>query len=126
MTKKKPIKDEAGVEWQARSDAAWAAALKAADGDATKASAMYSRRRRDATDDPETAGPALPPFDDEKADSVSRRVFGRYVEDRDAGMVHDVQRAEAGCKIDRIANATFYHFGHEVPDSLDRHDCVET
>ena len=126
MTKKKPIKDEVGEAWQEPADKAWRAALDKHDGDATAAEAEYSRRRRDATDDPETAAPALPPFNEEKHPSVQREVFGRYVEDRAAGVVHDVYNALASCRVDRITNGTFYHFGHEVPDDLERHDCVAT
>ena len=126
MAKKKPIKDEVGTDWQRRADAAFAAALERTDGDTTAALAMYSRRRRDATDDPETAAPPLPPFDEEKHPSVRREALGRFVEDRDAGLVHDVYKPIPGCRVDRITKATFYHFGHEVPEDLDRHDCIET
>lgn len=120
-----PIKDEVGRDWQARADAAWAQAMENADGDSTVALGMYLRKRRDAKDEPDTAQPALPTFDDEKHPSVRREAFGRFVADRGAGVVHDVYNPGSGCDIDKIEAATFYHFGHEVPEDLTRHECVE-
>ena len=128
MAKKKPapIRDEVGDQWQAKADAAWALALEQADGDTNAALSTYLRRRRDADDEPETAQPPLPPFDEEKHPSVRREAFGRFLEDRDTGVVHDVYHPLKGCAVDRITKGTFYHFGHEVPDDLVRHDCIQT
>ena len=128
-----PIKDDVGRDWQARADAAWAAALKASDGDAQAALTLFTRRverdasgsPRDAKEDASTLEPVLPDFDGMKHPSVARPAFGRFLEDRDAGIVHDVSVFKPTCRVDRIANGTFYHFGHEVPDDLTRHDCIE-
>lgn len=49
---------------------------------------------------------------------VKRELFGRYLLDRDGGVVHDVEHAPETCAIDAIRNATFYHFESELPDEL--------
>ena len=54
---------------------------------------------------------------------MKREVLGRYLSD--GSVVHDVHNAQPGCKADSLNPATFYHFGHEVPDDLTRHTCVD-
>jgi hypothetical protein len=56
---------------------------------------------------------------------VHRELFGRYVADRDTGVVHDVQHALEECGVDAIRNATFYHFESELPDELVDCACME-
>lgn len=57
---------------------------------------------------------------------VARELFGRYLLDRDTGLVHDVQNAVEECWIDSIFNATFYHFESELPESANDHAaCME-
>lgn len=47
---------------------------------------------------------------------VTREVFGRFLLDRDALVVHDAQAALVACDLDAIRNATWFHFWREVPD----------
>jgi hypothetical protein len=57
--------------------------------------------------------PALPAWS--APPHVGRDLFGRYLLDRDSGVVHDVQHALESCAIDAIRNGTFYHFESELP-----------
>lgn len=61
----------------------------------------------------------LPDFAASKAAVVSREVLGRFLEDRDAGIVHDVTSAVESCGIDAIRSGTFYHFASEVPEEIE-------
>jgi hypothetical protein len=58
---------------------------------------------------------------------VTRELFGRFLLDRDAGVVHDVAAATEACRIDRIANATFVHFKSELAAAVpaDARDCAD-
>ena len=56
--------------------------------------------------------PALPKFKATKA--VGRDVYGRFLQDRDTGIVHDASKAKAACDLDAIANGTWFHFWAEV------------
>jgi hypothetical protein len=58
--------------------------------------------------------PALPAWS--APAHVKRELFGRYLVDRDSGVVHDVQHALEDCGVDAIVNATFYHFESELPE----------
>jgi hypothetical protein len=68
----------------------------------------------------------LPDFNKDRSPHVKRELFGRYLEDRDTDTVHDCYMAMKECNVDAIVNATFYHFGPEVPENLTLHECVET
>jgi hypothetical protein len=58
--------------------------------------------------------------------TVTRELFGRYVVNRDTGIVHDVQNAADECGIDGITSATFFHFATELPDDvIDHAPCME-
>ena len=45
---------------------------------------------------------------------VTRELLGRYLHDRDTGVVHDTAHALESCGIDSVRNATFVHFAHEL------------
>ena len=49
---------------------------------------------------------------------VKRELFGRYLVERDTGIVHDVEHAAEACEIDGIRDGTFYPFETELPDEL--------
>jgi hypothetical protein len=123
--KKRPV-DPAGAEWQEQAGAAWAEAelrATAAGEDSPlrrfKEPVVEGRERKPWQE------PPLPNFNADKIVHVTRELYGRYIEDRATGMVHDCYMAHPGCKVDGIKNGTFYHFGHEVPEDLELHDCVE-
>ena len=51
----------------------------------------------------------------EKAPShIARELLGRFLQDRDTRVVHDVYRATTHCAVDAIRNGTFFHFWSEV------------
>lgn len=109
MAKRKHTYDDpAGQEWQAKADEAWAVAVGKAE----------------QVDDPEQPAaffydaPPMPDFNKAKPKHVKRDLYGRYLENRETNVVHDCHSAKPSCRLDTIANGTFYHFGHEVPDEL--------
>ena len=57
-------------------------------------------------------------------------VYGRFLQDRDTGVVHDVYQARLECAVDAIRNGTFFHFWSEVVadtsivDDLPCHLCL--
>jgi len=67
--------------------------------------------------------PPLPAWS--AAAHVRRELFGRYLVDRDTGVVHDVQHALEGCAVDAIRNATFFHFETELPGDVVDCACME-
>jgi hypothetical protein len=87
------------------------------DGEAWNAEARGRWRRAEelVPDQPITAydAPALPAWS--APAHVRRELFGRYLADRDTGVVHDVEHALEDCGVDAIVNATFYHFEIELP-----------
>ncbi len=69
--------------------------------------------------DPETPfmayqAPALPDWSAKAPSHVTRELLGRFLQDRDTGVLHDVYRATPECLIDGIRNGTFFHFWSEV------------
>ena len=42
------------------------------------------------------------------------QLLGRFLQDRDSRVVHDVYRATPECGVDAIRNGTFFHFWSEV------------
>ncbi len=58
--------------------------------------------------------PTLPAWSDGAPAHVTRPLFGRFLQDRDTGAVHDVYRATPECEVDAIRNGTFFHFWSEV------------
>lgn len=100
-TKTKPkgraaIHDPAGEAWHAEAGARW--------------------KEAEATD-PETPfaaydAPALPAWS--APAHVKRELFGRFLLDRDTGVLHDVSAATEGCAVDAIRNGTFTHFASEL------------
>jgi hypothetical protein len=69
--------------------------------------------------DPETPmlpyrGPALPAWREKAPAHVTRELLGRFLQDRDTRIVHDVYAAKPDCHIDAIRNGTFFHFWSEV------------
>lgn len=90
-----PVDDPDGTRWQRAADAEWARANK------PRARKPY-------------AAPTLPDFRVKAADHVTRDVLGRFLQDRDTGLVHDVYAATAECDVDAITSGTWYHFWHEV------------
>jgi hypothetical protein len=95
--------DPAGKAWHAESAARWAAA----EGDIARYEA-----------------PALPAWS--APAHVHRELFGRYLLDRDANVVHDTAHALPACGVDGIANSTFIHFASELAAALpaDAIDCT--
>lgn len=57
-------------------------------------------------------GPTLPEWSG--SPHVTRAQFGRFLADRDSGLVHDAKAATEACGLDGIANATWVHFWPEV------------
>lgn len=55
---------------------------------------------------------------------VKRELLGRFLEDRETGVIHDVQHATVACDVDAIRNGTFYHFLSEIPDGTDCPHCI--
>lgn len=56
----------------------------------------------------------LPDFGAQRSSYVSRDLLGRFIQDRDTGIVHDCYAAVEACGVDGIRNGTFYHFWSEV------------
>jgi len=56
----------------------------------------------------------LPDFNAARPSHVSRDLLGRFLQDRDTGIVHDCHSATPECGIDGIRNGTFFHFWSEV------------
>jgi hypothetical protein len=105
-TKTKPAKrhpDPAGVAWHAEAAARWEASGGEID-------------RYDAPPLPAWSAPA----------HVRRELFGRYLLDRDANVVHDTAHALPACGVDAIRNGTFVHFASELAAALpaDAIDCT--
>ena len=57
---------------------------------------------------------------------MTRELLGRYLHDRDTGLVHDMAHALESCGIDGIRNGTFVHFAPELEGALpaDVVDCT--
>ena len=92
------VQDPDGEAWHEEAKARWAAAELA---------------------DPETPllayqAPALPVWSAKAPAHVTRELLGRFLQDRDSRIVHDVYRATPECAIDGIRNGTFFHFWSEV------------
>ncbi len=69
--------------------------------------------------DPETPllayrSPALPAWSEKAPGHIKRELLGRFLQDRDTRVVHDVYRATPECGVDAIRNGTFFHFWSEV------------
>lgn len=105
--KDKAVDDPAGIEWHAKARSRWDGFMDAAEGDGRRAEAAWAAH-------PEP----LPDFVALRGPSVTRDVFGRFVLDRDTGIVHDITTATAECNVDGIDRATFYHFWSEVVDDI--------
>lgn len=58
--------------------------------------------------------PDLPDFRGGTPVHVTREIFGRFLQDRDTGIVHDCYNAQPDCRLDEIRNGTFFHFWSEV------------
>lgn len=58
--------------------------------------------------------PALPVWSAKAPAHVTRQLLGRFLQDRDTGVVHDVYAAKPECLVDAIPNGTFFHFWSEV------------
>jgi len=104
--------DPDGPAWHEAARASWEAAV------ATAASAEELA---------EHVAPALPEWT--APAFVKRELFGRYLVDRDTGLVHDVRFALESCELDGIVNATFYHFELELEHTADvggviDHECM--
>lgn len=75
--------------------------------------------------DPEPLDP--PPLPEWTApDHVTRGVYGRFLQDRDTRVVHDIHQATPECAVDEIRHGTFFHFWSEVladPSVAADHPC---
>lgn len=112
MAKAKVVKDIAvddpvGIEWHRNARDRWNGYMDAAEGDGTVAEAAWARN-------PEP----LPDFAALRPAHITRDVFGRFVQDRTTGIVHDITKATEDCDVDGIVNATFYHFWTEVVEAV--------
>jgi len=92
------VDDPDGEEWHREAQARWSAANAA---------------------DPETPfmayqAPALPDWSGKTPAHVTRELLGRFLQDRDTRVVHDVYQATPECAVDAIRNGTFFHFWSEV------------
>ena len=92
------IDDPDGEKWHAEALARWTAAEAA---------------------DPETPfmayqAPALPDWSGKAPAHVTRVLLGRFLQDRDTRVVHDMYQATPECAVDAIRNGTFFHFWSEV------------
>lgn len=96
-------------------------------GEAWHADARARRSKAEATD-PETpiAAYTAPPLPAWSAPAhVKRELLGRFLLDRDQGVLHDVSHALESCGIDTIHNATFVHFASELGTlPADARDCA--
>lgn len=104
--------DPHGERWHEEASARWAAASEGG-GDPEDVLARYAR------------GPALPSWS--SAVPLKREVLGRYLEDRDTGVLHDVEHATDACDLDGISHGTWYHFLIDVErhaGDLTDHDCM--
>jgi hypothetical protein len=92
------VHDPVGEAWHREASARWASAVEA------------------RPDQPiEAYDPLpLPDFNDGKPTHVQRHLMGRFLQDRDTGLVHDCHVATEVCAVDAIKNGTFYHFWSEV------------
>jgi hypothetical protein len=105
-------KDPVGEKWQAEADRRWQLALARADEQELSALELFEPV-------------PLPDFAAQRSPHVSREVLGRFLLDRDTGLVHDVATARPACQLDAIANATFIHFGHELHGlEAEPHSCM--
>lgn len=96
------VQDPDGEAWHALARGRWDEAVaKAKDG------------RPEGWDAPD-----LPRFQENVAASVTREVFGRFLQDRDTGIVHDCYAATPDCRVDEIPNGTFFHFWSEVLENV--------
>lgn len=91
------IEDPEGEAWQRRADAAW---------QRYGADARAYRRH----------SPPLPQWP--AAPCVTRELQGRFLLDRDTGVLHDALYAVEACGIDGIINAAWMHFAHELGRNL--------
>lgn len=92
------VDDPDGEAWHAEARRRWAEAERA---------------------DPETPllayqAPALPVWSEKAPAHVTRELHGRFLQDRDTRLVHDVYQATPKCAVDAIRNGTFFHFWSEV------------
>ena len=117
------IEDPDGEEWQGKAEQAWSRAVERSE-----------RARAEAENEAEAApaiafydAPPLPQF--EKSEAVAGDVFGRFVYQPGPGLVHDVTRASAACRVDEELPRVFVHFAHEleraIPDDAAPHgECM--
>jgi hypothetical protein len=58
--------------------------------------------------------PALPAWSAQAPSHVIRELLGRFLQDRDTRVVHDVYQATPECAVDAIRNGTVFHFWSEA------------
>lgn len=92
------VDDPDGETWHREARARWAAAALA---------------NPDAPHEAYQA-PALPEWREQASTHAKRELLGRFLQDRDTRLVHDVYRATPDCGLDKIRNGTFFHFWSEV------------
>lgn len=91
-----PVDDPHGERWHRDAAAEWA-----------RASKPRARKPYQAPDLPDFGGQV-------DTSLVTREVLGRFIQDRDTGVVHDAYAATTECGIDVIRNGTWWHFWSEV------------
>jgi hypothetical protein len=95
------VEDPDGISWREEASAAWTAA--------TDQAALQGGHPLDLY-----VPVPLPDFEAGKSSAVSREVLGRFVQDRESGIIHDVTVAVQSCEVDGIRQAMFFHFWEEV------------
>ena len=58
--------------------------------------------------------PEFPDWQASRPAHVTRELLGRFLQDRDTRVVHDVYHSTPECGVDAIRNGTFFHFWSEV------------
>jgi hypothetical protein len=102
------VDDPDGIDWHAKAGAKWdlASVLAAAAGPEANPLDYYD-------------APALPDFRAGASEHVKRPdVYGRFVQERSTGIVHDVYAAKPECRIDDIPDGTYYHFWSELVEAI--------
>lgn len=104
---KAKVQDPEGVDWHRNASERWNRYMERAGGDGEAANAAWAL-------EPEP----LPDWKAKAPAIVTREVLGRFLENRDTGVVHDVYNATPGCLLDEVRNATFWHFWSEVKEGI--------
>jgi hypothetical protein len=101
------VDDPDGIDWHAKAGAKWdlASVLAAAAGPEAAPIEYYEPH-------------PLPDFRaGAPAPGTRPDGYGRFLQERSTGIVHDVYAATPACKIDDIRDGTYYHFWSELVEA---------